>query len=55
VITGVDPLDDVDGFLATMERYAAVGIEKVWVGPTADPAGWTARVAAEVRPRLAEV
>jgi F420-dependent oxidoreductase-like protein len=58
IIGGLDPLDDVDAYLATMQPYADLGITQVWTGPPAgeaDPAGWTARVGAEVLPRLAEL
>lgn len=56
VITGVDPLDDVDEFLTLMTEYAKLGIEKIWVGPPGpDPAGWTARVADLVVPRLRDI
>ncbi len=56
IIGSFDPLGDVDAFLATMEAYARVGIDKVWISPAgADPAGWTAEVADLVLPRLREV
>ena len=56
IITGTNPLDDVDGFLSSMEEYAALGIEKIWVGPPGpDPAGWVTEVTEEVLPKLAEV
>lgn len=39
MITGSEPLDDVDAFVANMDEYAKLGIGKVWVGPTGpDPA-----------------
>jgi len=54
IIHGTDPLEDVDGFLSTMEQYAALGIGQVWVSPVGpDPAGWVARVGEQVVPRLA--
>ena len=50
-----DPLQDVDGFLATMERYAALGVELVEVMPLVeDPVAWAGRLGEEVVPRLAE-
>jgi F420-dependent oxidoreductase-like protein len=50
------PLDDVDGWLATMQSYADLGITQVWVGPdAADPVGWTERMCESVLPRLAEI
>jgi F420-dependent oxidoreductase-like protein len=33
---GQSPLDDVDGFLSQMSLYQALGIEQVWVSPSAD-------------------
>lgn len=49
-----DPLQDVDGFLATMERYAALGVELVEVMPLVeDPVAWAGRLGEEVVPRLA--
>lgn len=51
-----DPLQDVDGFLATMERYAALGVELVEVMPLVeDPVAWAGRLGEEVVPRLAEL
>jgi F420-dependent oxidoreductase-like protein len=56
VISGDDPFDE--GFLATMQSYAGLGVEQVWLGPgpeVGDPAGWTERLVTEVVPRLAQV
>ena len=56
VITGGDPLADLDGFLRTASAYADLGVEQVWVGPAGhEPAAWTARACAELVPRLAEL
>ena len=56
VIDGIDPLVDVDAFLTAMAGYAAVGVTKVWVGPTGpDPVAWTTEVAERVVPRLREL
>ncbi len=50
------PLDDVDGWLATMQEYADLGISQVWVGPDpSDPVGWTEQMCAKVLPRLTEI
>jgi F420-dependent oxidoreductase-like protein len=50
------PLDDLDGWLATMQQYAELGITQVWVGPDpADPVGSTERLCREVLPRLADL
>ncbi len=51
-----DPLADVDGFLASMERYAALGVDLVEVMPLVeDPVAWAARLGDHVVPRLAEL
>jgi F420-dependent oxidoreductase-like protein len=53
IIFGDDPLLDVDGFLAMMERYASLGIGKVWLSPPGpDPAGWVSEVTERVGLRL---
>lgn len=56
IITGADPLADVDGFVAAMSTYAAMGVSTVWVG-SAEPdlPGWVARVGELVLPRLREL
>jgi F420-dependent oxidoreductase-like protein len=46
-----DPLADVDGFLASMEEYAALGVAMVDV----DPVSYVTRLGEEVVPRLAEL
>lgn len=56
IITGTNPLDDPDGFLAGMAEYAELGVEKVWVNPLGpDPAGWVTEVTENVLPRLEEI
>lgn len=56
IIAGSDPLQDVEGFLSSMEEYAALGIEKVWVSATGpDPAGWVTDVTEKVLPRVAHL
>ena len=56
VISGADPLADVDGFLRQMEQYAALGISQVWVGPRAeDPVGSTIALCERVLPRLSQL
>jgi F420-dependent oxidoreductase-like protein len=53
---GGDPLDDVDGFLASMELYASLGVELVEVVPRGpDPVAWVTKVGEQVAPRLAEL
>lgn len=57
VLTSLDPGADADRFLATMERLAGVGVDQVYAMPAdaSDPAGWVARVAGRMVPRLAEL
>jgi len=56
IITGADPLADVDGFVAAMSAYAKLGVSTVWVGSSQpDLPGWVARVGEEVLPRLREL
>jgi F420-dependent oxidoreductase-like protein len=51
-----DPLADVDGFLASMEEYAALGVAMVDVMPLVeDPVSYVTRLGEEVVPRLAEL
>lgn len=53
IFEATDPLADVDGFVATMGEYAALGIELVTLMPQGeDPVAWTERMCAEVLPRL---
>jgi F420-dependent oxidoreductase-like protein len=50
-----DPFADVDGYLRTLDRYAALGIDTINTGPwpgTPDAAGWVKRLGDEVIPRL---
>jgi len=56
ILSMADPLADVDGFLASMEEYAALGIGMVDVMPLVeDPVGYVTRLGEEVVPRLAEL
>jgi len=56
LITGADPLDDVDGFLQLMEDYSALGISKVWVNaPAKASEKWMTKVVKKVLPRLTDV
>ncbi|MBV9253597.1 MAG: LLM class F420-dependent oxidoreductase [Actinobacteria bacterium] len=53
---GGDPLNDPDGFLSNMERFAALGVTRVSFGPMGpDPAGDVARVCETVLPRLRDI
>jgi F420-dependent oxidoreductase-like protein len=56
MIVSEDPLDDVDAFLRSMEQYAALGIDQVWLGPRAtDPVGSVSDICERVLPRLADL
>jgi F420-dependent oxidoreductase-like protein len=51
-----DPLGDTDGFLASMEEYAALGIQMVDVMPLVeDPVAFVSRLGDEVVPRLTQI
>lgn len=56
VITGTDPLADVDAFVALAQTYADLGISTMWVG-SRDPdlPGWVSRVGELVIPRIREL
>jgi len=48
-----DPVADPDGFLASMEQYAALGISMVTLTPVGDdPVAWTTALCERVLPRL---
>ncbi len=52
---GTDAANDPDGFLRSMEEYAALGVKTVEIVPPGpDPVAWVAK-ATEVVPRLAEL
>ena len=56
IISSSNPLDDVDGFLASMEEYGRLGIDLVElssIGP--DPVAWVTQVTEKVVPRLGEL
>ena len=56
VIGQADPTTDADGFLASMGRYAALGVDLVTLVPSGDdPVAWTTTMCEDVVPRLAEV
>ncbi len=51
-----NPLDDVSGFLTSMEDYAKLGVTVVEVMPLVpDPAGWVAELGEKVVPDLASL
>jgi F420-dependent oxidoreductase-like protein len=54
----VDPFEDTDEYLKTVERYAELGVELINVGPlpgNPDPVGYIRRFGDELAPRLAEI
>jgi F420-dependent oxidoreductase-like protein len=53
-----DPFADADGYLRTVERYAALGVSMINIGPvpgTPDPAGFVNRLGDDLMPKLAEI
>jgi F420-dependent oxidoreductase-like protein len=51
-----DPVADTDGFLSSMEEYAALGISLITLTPPGDdPVGWTTTVCEDVLPRLSGI
>lgn len=51
-----DPFADVDDYLRTLDRFAALGVDLINTGPhpgNPDPVGWVKRLGDEVIPRLA--
>ncbi|WP_328347882.1 LLM class F420-dependent oxidoreductase [Micromonospora sp. NBC_00421] len=55
VIVMRPPLADVDGFLAEVTAYAALGVTEVQVTPDRHPVEFTRRVADEVLPKLTTI
>ncbi|GAA5148593.1 TIGR03560 family F420-dependent LLM class oxidoreductase [Nocardioides marinquilinus] len=56
VIVTDDAVADPDGFLATAQAYAGLGVETLVTGPVGDdPVGWTTRLVETVVPRLEQV
>jgi F420-dependent oxidoreductase-like protein len=54
----VDPFEDTDGYLKTVDRYAELGIQMINVGPlpgNPDPVGFIRRYADELVPRITEI
>jgi F420-dependent oxidoreductase-like protein len=51
-----DPTEDPDGFLASMEPYAELGVSMITMTPAGeDPVAWTTAVCEQVVPRLAQL
>ncbi|HEY7222601.1 MAG TPA: LLM class F420-dependent oxidoreductase [Micromonosporaceae bacterium] len=56
VLTFADPVEDPDEFLRQAEQLAALGVQHMHLrAPQPDPAGFIARVAESVMPRLAQI
>jgi F420-dependent oxidoreductase-like protein len=54
----LDPFEDTDEYLKTVERYAELGIEMINVGPlpgNPDPVGFIGRLGDQLIPRLAQI
>jgi alkanesulfonate monooxygenase SsuD/methylene tetrahydromethanopterin reductase-like flavin-dependent oxidoreductase (luciferase family) len=54
----IDPMADLDGFLRTAERYAALGIDLIDIMPpadTTDPVAFASRLGELVIPRVAQI
>jgi F420-dependent oxidoreductase-like protein len=54
----VDPFEDTDEYLKTVERYAELGVELINLGPlpgNPDPVGYIRRLGDQLMPRLAEI
>jgi F420-dependent oxidoreductase-like protein len=54
----VNPFDDVDGYLKSVEGLAGLGVELINTGPfpgNPDPAGFVKRFGDEVMPRVAQI
>jgi F420-dependent oxidoreductase-like protein len=53
----LDPVEQTDDFLSSMEQYAGLGVTQVTVNPPKgdDPAAWTERFVETVLPRLREI
>ncbi|HUY21112.1 MAG TPA: LLM class F420-dependent oxidoreductase [Acidimicrobiales bacterium] len=50
-----NPLADVDGFVALMGEYAALGVDAVELVPVGDPTAFTTTVCERIVPALAEI
>jgi F420-dependent oxidoreductase-like protein len=56
MIYAEDPTADPDGFLSSMERYAALGISLVTIWPSGDdPVAWTTTMCEQVLPRMKQL
>ena len=50
-----NPLDDLDGFIASMATYAELGVDLVELMPIGDPIAYTTEVATRIVPALDEI
>jgi F420-dependent oxidoreductase-like protein len=56
ILGGGDPIGDPDGFLASMEGYARLGIDLVEIMPSVpDPVAMVSELGEKIVPRLAEI
>jgi F420-dependent oxidoreductase-like protein len=56
MIYAEDPTADPDGFLSSMERYAALGISLVTIWPSGDdPVAWTTTMCEQLLPRMKQL
>jgi len=56
ILAMADPMSDVDGFLASMERYSSLGVDLVEVMPLVDdPVAWVTQLGQQVVPRLTDI
>jgi F420-dependent oxidoreductase-like protein len=55
ILPMANPLDDLDGFLASMGDYAQLGVEMVEVVPVGDPVAFATEVATHLVPALDEI
>jgi F420-dependent oxidoreductase-like protein len=50
-----NPLDDIDGFVALMAQYGALGVDAVEIVPTGDPIAFVTEVGDRIVPALAQL
>jgi alkanesulfonate monooxygenase SsuD/methylene tetrahydromethanopterin reductase-like flavin-dependent oxidoreductase (luciferase family) len=55
VLAVIPALMDVDGFVATAEAYAALGVTEIQVMPDRHPVEFAEQIAQQVLPRVADV
>jgi F420-dependent oxidoreductase-like protein len=56
ILGGGDPIGDPDGFVASMEAYAKLGVDLVEIGPRVpDPVAMVTEIGEKIVPRLAQL